>query len=79
MIAHAGIYLVYLCIDGRNILSVLDVQLNRILLGSPAQNEVNGFIDPIYIVAYRFTKILYDIALHYFEHLMQLLKLGQSR
>jgi len=63
MIAHSGIYLVYLCIDGRNVLSVFNVQLNRILLESPAQNEVNDFIDSIHIVAYRFTKILYDVVL----------------
>jgi len=64
MIAHTGIYLVYLCVDSRNVLSVFNVQLNRILLESPAQNEVNGFIDSIHIVAYRFTKILYDVVLN---------------
>ena len=52
MIAHTGVYVVYLSIDTRDVLLVFNVQLNRILLGSPAQNEVNGFIDSIHIVAY---------------------------
>jgi hypothetical protein len=64
MIAHTGVYVVYLSIDTRDVLSVFNVQLNRILLGSPAQNEVNGFIDSIHIVAYWFAKILYDVVLH---------------
>ena len=58
MVTHAGINLIDLVADVRDILSVLQVELHWVLFRSPAQNMVESIIDPIYIVAYRVTKIL---------------------
>lgn len=66
VVAHTGINLVYLGVDSRYVLAVLNVQLDRILLLSPAQNKAHCSVYPFHIVAYRIAKILYDVGLKQF-------------